>query len=62
MAAEKLVEHGLRYEFRIAGDVEQSLANRRQCRYLTFLGRVPRAGMTREFAPADLGSAPRVVR
>ena len=54
MASQKLVEHGLHYEFRVAGDVEQSVANQRQCRYLTFLGRVPRAGMTREFAPADL--------
>ena len=54
LAAEKLVEHGLHYEFRVAGNVEQSVANRRQCRYLTFLGRVPRAGMTREFAVADL--------
>ena len=54
MASQKLVEHGLHYEFRIAGDVEQSVANQRQCRYLTFLGRVPRVGMTREFAPADL--------
>src|ERR1700756_2807760 len=39
MAAEKLVQHELRCEFRIAGDVEQSVANQRQCRYLTFLGR-----------------------
>jgi glycosyltransferase involved in cell wall biosynthesis len=54
MATEKLVEHGLHYEFRVAGDVEQSVANQRHCRYLTFLGRVPRAGMTREFASADL--------
>ena len=54
MATEKLVEHGLRYEFRVAGDVEQSVANQRHCRYLTFLGRIPRAGMTREFTSADL--------
>jgi len=54
MAAEKLLEHGLHYEFRVAGDVERSVANQRQCRYLTFLGRVPRAGMSREFASADL--------
>jgi len=54
MASEKLVEQGLHYEFRIAGDVEHSVSNQRQCRYLTFLGRVPRAGMTREFASADL--------
>jgi glycosyltransferase involved in cell wall biosynthesis len=54
MAAEKLVEHGFHCEFRVAGNVEQSVTNQRQCRYLTFLGRVPRAGMTREFAVADL--------
>src|SRR5262249_8505924 len=54
MAAEKLLEHGLHYEFRVAGDVERSVANQRQCRYLTFLGRVPRAEMSREFASADL--------
>src|SRR5437667_10692292 len=54
MASEKLVEQGFHYEFRIAGDVEHSVANQRECRYLTFLGRVPRAGMTREFASADL--------
>jgi len=54
MATEKLVERGSHYEFRVAGDVEQSIANQRQCRYLTFLGRVPRSGMIREFASADL--------
>jgi Glycosyl transferases group 1 len=54
MAVEKLVEHGFHYEFRVAGDVEQSVTNQRQCRYLTFLGRVPRAGMPREFVSADL--------
>jgi hypothetical protein len=53
-AAEKLIEHGLHYEFRVAGNVEQSVANQRQCRHLTFLGRVPRVGMTHEFAVADL--------
>jgi len=58
MAAEKLVEHGLQCEFRVAGDVEQSVANQRQCRYLRFLGRVPRAEMTREFACADLFALP----
>ena len=58
MATEQLVEHGLHYEFRVAGDVEQSVRNQRQCRYLTFLGRVPRAGMTREFASADLFALP----
>ena len=54
MATEKLVERGLHYQFRVAGHVEQSVANQRQCRYLTFLGRIPRSEMTREFASADL--------
>ena len=54
MASERLVERGLRYEFRVAGNVQRSIANQKQCRYLTFLGRVPRTDMTREFAAADL--------
>ena len=61
-AAEKLIKHGLHYEFRVAGNVEQSVANQRQCRYLTFLGRVPRAGMTGEFAVADLFVLPSLGR
>ena len=54
MAAEKLVEHGLHYEFRVAGNVERSVANQEQCRHLKFLGRVPRVKITGEFAAADL--------
>jgi glycosyltransferase involved in cell wall biosynthesis len=54
MAAEKLVARGRCYEFRVAGNVQRSVANQKHCRYLTFLGRVPRADMTREFAAADL--------
>jgi glycosyltransferase involved in cell wall biosynthesis len=54
IAAEKLVAHGLRYEFRVAGNVQRSVSNQKQCRHLTFLGRVPRAEMTREFGAADL--------
>jgi Glycosyl transferases group 1 len=54
MAAEKLVGRRKRYEFRVAGDVERSLANREQCRHLTFLGRVPRAEIAGEFTAADL--------
>ena len=54
MAAEKLIEQGLLYEFRVAGDVEQLVANQRQCRCMKFLGRVPRLNMTGEFAAADL--------
>lgn len=54
MAAEKLAGRGNRYEFRVAGNVERSLANRQQCRYLRFLGRVPRAKIAGEFTAADL--------
>jgi glycosyltransferase involved in cell wall biosynthesis len=54
MAAEKLVLRGGRYEFRVAGNVERSIANQEQCRHLNFLGRVPRAQIAGEFAAADL--------
>ena len=54
MAAEKLVARGRRYEFRVAGNVQRSIANQKHCRCLTFLGRVPRVEMAREFAAADL--------
>jgi glycosyltransferase involved in cell wall biosynthesis len=54
MAAEKLFERGLRYEFRVAGNVQKSVADQAQCRYLTFLGRLLRADMLREFAVADV--------
>jgi glycosyltransferase involved in cell wall biosynthesis len=54
MAAERLDARGMRYEFRIAGNVQRSIANQKQCRHLTFLGRVPRAEMTHEFAAADV--------
>ena len=54
MAAEKLAARGLRYEFRVAGNVQPSIANQKQCRQLTFLGRIPRANMAREFAAADV--------
>jgi glycosyltransferase involved in cell wall biosynthesis len=54
MAAEELVTRGLQCEFRIAGNVQPSVVNQKPCRHLTFLGRVPRAEMAREFAAADL--------
>ena len=53
-AAEKLLVRRVRCEFRVAGNVERSVANQEQCRHLKFLGRVPRAKMTSEFAVADL--------
>jgi glycosyltransferase involved in cell wall biosynthesis len=54
MAAEKLSARGSRYEFRIAGNVQPAVANQPACRHLTFLGRIPRSKMEREFAQADL--------
>jgi glycosyltransferase involved in cell wall biosynthesis len=54
LAAEKLHARGLRYEFRIAGNVQSSVANQPACRHLTFLGRVPRDQMPAEFAVADI--------
>ena len=53
-AAEKLFVRGVRCEFRVAGNVERSVANQEQCRHLNFLGRIPRAKITGEFAVADL--------
>jgi hypothetical protein len=53
-AAEKLLVRRVRCEFRVAGNVERSVANQEQCRHLKFLGRVPRAKITGEFAVADL--------
>lgn len=57
-AAEKLVARGLHYEFRIAGNVQQSVVNQSECRHLTFVGRIPRAEMAREFAVADVFALP----
>jgi glycosyltransferase involved in cell wall biosynthesis len=60
IAAEKLAARGLRYEFRVAGDVQPSVANQKQCRQLSFLGRIPRADMAREFSAADVFVLPSV--
>jgi glycosyltransferase involved in cell wall biosynthesis len=53
-AADKILARGLRYEFRIAGDVRPDIARQHACRHLNFLGRVPRAEMSNEFASADV--------
>jgi len=53
-AAEKLLVRRVRCEFRVAGNVERSVANQEQCRHLKFLGRVPRAKIRGEFAVADV--------
>jgi glycosyltransferase involved in cell wall biosynthesis len=54
MAAEKLVARGLHYEFRVAGNVQRSVANQKQCQHLKFLGRLLWPEMLREFAAADV--------
>jgi glycosyltransferase involved in cell wall biosynthesis len=53
-AAEKLLVQRVRCEFRVAGNVERSVANQKQCRHLKFLGRVPRVKIRGEFAVADV--------
>ena len=52
MAAQKLVGH--RLEFRVAGDVSPSVFQQPICRYLNFVGRVPRNWIHEEFQSADL--------
>lgn len=54
MAAEKLTQRGLDYEFRVAGNVQRSVAEQTVCGHLNFLGRIPRAEIAREFASADV--------
>ncbi len=54
MAAEKLAQQGLRYEFRVAGNVQPHVAKQTICHHLNFLGRVPRAEIGREFGSADV--------
>lgn len=54
MAAEKLVAKGQHYEFRIAGNVQATIARQSVCRHFNFLGRVPRDRIKDEFANADL--------
>jgi glycosyltransferase involved in cell wall biosynthesis len=54
MAAEQLYLSGYRYEFRVAGDVEPSVLEKPVCKYLTFLGRIPRNEVHQEFSTADI--------
>src|SRR5206468_7589252 len=49
-----LLVRRVRCEFRVAGNVERSVANQEQCRHLKFLGRVPRVRIRGEFAVADV--------
>lgn len=54
MAADLLERRGLRCEFRVAGDATPRIMSQSTCRHLTFLGRVPRNMIKREFQTADL--------
>jgi glycosyltransferase involved in cell wall biosynthesis len=58
MAAEELHRRGRRYEFRVAGHVEDAVRNQPVCRHLTFLGRLPRSEVHREYAQADVFTLP----
>lgn len=53
-ASNRLREAGRNYEFRIAGNVSDTVRNHPECRNLTFLGRVPRDRIHEEFQRADL--------
>ena len=58
MAAEELVRRGRKYEFRVAGHVEELVRHQPACRHLTFLGRVPRERIHEEFQQADVFTLP----
>jgi len=54
MASEILRSSGFQGEFRIAGNVSDTVRNHPVCRHLTFLGRIPRDRIHEEFRRADL--------
>jgi glycosyltransferase involved in cell wall biosynthesis len=54
MAAERLLDSGKTFEFRVAGNVQPRVAAQSICRRLNFLGRVPRTEIAREFTTADV--------
>jgi glycosyltransferase involved in cell wall biosynthesis len=58
MAAEELVKRGRKYEFRVAGHVDDLVRNQPACRHLNFLGRVPRDRIHEEFQQADVFTLP----
>jgi glycosyltransferase involved in cell wall biosynthesis len=53
-ASELLAGAGDSWEFRVAGHVAPRIAARPECRRLTFLGRVPRDQIHREYEQADV--------
>lgn len=54
MAAGKLASDNPRLEVRVAGNVSSDVAQQPICRFLNFLGRVPRNKIHEEFQSADL--------
>jgi glycosyltransferase involved in cell wall biosynthesis len=54
MAAEHLASRGLECEFRVAGQVQKTVATQPVCRRLKFLGSVPRDKIAHEFSQADV--------
>ncbi len=54
MAAEILSSRGLKYDFRVAGDVDEKVRNHPLSRNLNFLGRIPRVQIHQEFQTADV--------
>ncbi|MBA3832900.1 MAG: glycosyltransferase family 4 protein [Chthoniobacterales bacterium] len=53
MSTEILAARNKKYEFRVAGNVSRRIAERDECRHLTFFGRVPRSRIQEEFRVAD---------
>jgi glycosyltransferase involved in cell wall biosynthesis len=53
-AAEELASRGIRYEFRVAGHVGSHVRTQTACKYLNFLGRIPRSEFLREYEAADV--------
>jgi len=58
MASEELVKRGRKYEFRVAGHVEDQVRKQPSCHHLNFLGRVPRDRIQEEFQRADVFALP----
>ncbi|MBA2435795.1 MAG: glycosyltransferase family 4 protein [Chthoniobacterales bacterium] len=54
MSADKLATRGHNYTFRVAGNITPSVQRQPVCRHLTFLGRLPRLQLEKEFSTADI--------
>jgi glycosyltransferase involved in cell wall biosynthesis len=54
MAAEHLASSRSKYDFRVAGEVQKTVASQSVCQRLKFLGSVPRDEIAHEFTQADV--------